>query len=221
MSLNLAENKSQQLARIRSQQEDIPDRYYSLYFDNYLRDDPDLCILSADIDCQSGILAHLEVKAMFRGRENYVKTTDIDDVFPLLTEYTTSNNSRGFYSWASIDANEAKKIRNFIGTSRVVTGFKYDGSLPKIFIDFNIPKLNHKIYSIRDWLETLLDKSMDLSEAIDYLKFNIELESQQESMKHVPSEEREVLDNHKDNLFLSMYLSAVAHLTVNELYLSD
>lgn len=193
--------------------DNVPYKYYPVYFNNEVKSAHDLCILSADAQCQSGILAYLNLKELFKGNVNH--EIKFDDIASLLQHYSKKTNKKGFCSWSFMNEKEATNIRQFIGRARVVTGFNYDGSLPEILEQYKMRALDKKIFSCQDWFETFLDRTLTLSQAIDYLGFWIELKSEQNSLKHVPDEEKSVLHNHQDNLFFTMFLAIIAHLVVN------
>ena len=190
-----------------------PHRIYSTFYDNDVKRVQELCIVTADTNCQSGVAAHLDLNTFLKDfRSNMM---EIEDSFDLIRKYAAGNCGKGFFVWSDVDK-EVQEIRDFIGKSRVVTGFRYDGLLPDIFQKYGIDGLNKKIFSVKDWLETYLEKPMTLSQTIKYFGFWIDLDEEGGSLKSSPNHEKKILLDHKEDLFLSIYLVIVAHLIVND-----
>ena len=135
----------------------------------------------------------------------------------MIEQYTTSGSGKGFCVWGSIDSEEnVEEIRDFIGNSRVVTGFRYDGSLPDIFERYRLNGLNKKIFSVRDWFETFHEKPMTLSQTIEYFDFWINVYPDREATERLSNNEQRVIHDHKENLLISVFLSVLVHLIVND-----
>ena len=212
MHTALAENKAE-LSDLKFS-DNVPYKYYPIYCNNELKEKKDFCVLSADPQCKAGILAYVDIPMLLNPTVNY--EVDPDNIFALIQKYVQTDKPKGFYSWSTMDREDARAVRGFIGDAQVVTGFNYDGSLPDAFEEYRIKPLNKKTFSCQDWLETLLEKPMTLTQAMEFLSFEVELEPEQKSMRQVPDEEKSVLRDHKDNLFLSMYLAIFAYITVNQ-----
>ena len=212
MNFALAEQKTQMPDLKFS--DNVPYKYYPIYYNNELKTKDELCVLSADPQCKSGILAYVNIPMLLNPNVGY--DVDPDDLFALIQKYVQTDKPKGFCSWSVMKSSDAETVREFIGDTQVVTGFNYDGSLPDVFEYHKLEPLNKKTFSCQDWLEKLLEKPMTLSQAMKFLSFEVELNPDQKSMRQVPDEEKRVLRDHKDNLFLSMYLAIFAYITVNQ-----
>jgi len=193
-----------------------PYKLYSTFYDNDIKDVQELCIVSAGPKCTSGVAANLDLVSLLEGN----RPVELEDTLDMIQDYAKNNAGKGFLVWSDI-AQEVGEVREFIGDARVVTGFHYDGSLPETFEKYNIENLDKKIFSVKDWFETFLEKSMSLSQTIQYFGFWIDLDINRELVRTTAPHERAILVDHKENLFLSVYLAIVAHMMVNNKLLFD
>ena len=192
-------------------------RLYSLLYDNDIKEEQDVTVLSADSDCKSGMIMHLALGEIMSD----ITESKLDEVAEILQQYAKSTKGKGFCVWSNLNDEQAKEIREFIGESRPVTGFHYDGSLPEVFEKFDVHRLHKTIFSVKEWFETFREQPMTLRQTIDYFSFWVNVLPGQDAIEELPKTDQEVLEKHKEDLFLSMYLTIMAHLTVNDKIILD
>ena len=193
-----------------------PYKIYSTFYDNDIKKAQELCVVSASANCLTGVAAHLNLNTFFEGYDAYHhNTVEFEDLFDLIRKHAASKRGKGFFVWSNVNE-DVQELREFIGESRVVTGFRYDGLLPEIFEQYDLKRLIKNIFSVKHWLETYLEKPMTFSQAIAYFDLWIDLDLNGGSVKSSPACEKEILNDRKEDLFLSIYLVVVAHLIVND-----
>ena len=192
----------------------MPAGYFDVFYGKELKEKQKICAVSVDANCSSGMIVPVDFN--FIASKNLRKIIKRRNLRGLARIMERQFAQSGAMIWSQLD--DVSNIRAYIGDARVVTGFGYDKSLPRIFNESGLPSLKEKIFEADKWLEFFLGEPIDLNKAANFFGLTVKINSYTvRDGESISDDEIEAMNHHKVNVSLTATIAVIAHLVVNEM----